>query len=155
MLLTIACPCDTVFQAYPSQHRQYCSVACANVALRSAAPKTYPERNGQREHVRVAERALGHALPPGAEVHHVDRDKTNNTNHNLVICQDHGYHRLLHRRARILHAGGNPNTQRICTSCKELVALADRPRVYGKRCVCRPCFNAYRRRLRASRRAAV
>lgn len=54
------------------------------------------------EHVLMAEKALGKPLPPGAEVHHVDRDKSNNntkTKWNLVVCPDHSYHALLHRRA--------------------------------------------------------
>lgn len=57
------------------------------------------------EHVVMAEKALGRPLPPGAEVHHMDRDRTNNNTKspwNLVICPDHAYHLLLHRRARML-----------------------------------------------------
>lgn len=49
------------------------------------------------EHVLMAEKALGHALPDGAEVHHIDRDRQNNntkTPWNLVICPDHAYHLL-------------------------------------------------------------
>jgi hypothetical protein len=65
------------------------------------------------EHVIVAERAFGKALPKGAEVHHVDEDKFNNHRSNLVICQDRAYHQLLHQRARIVRAGGTPNTQRV------------------------------------------
>lgn len=42
-----------------------------------------------------AERALGHCLPPLAVVHHhtYEGDKSQ-----LVICQDQGYHTLLHER---------------------------------------------------------
>ena len=68
-------------------------------------------------HIIVAERALGRFLPEGAEVHHVDEDKGNFSNSNLVICQDAAYHRLLHFRARIVRAGGNPNTDRVCCKC--------------------------------------
>ncbi len=48
----------------------------------------------------IATLALGHRLPKGAEVHHVDGNHANNTPSNLVICQDHTYHVLLHRRQR-------------------------------------------------------
>lgn len=73
-----------------------------------------------REHVLVAERAFGKRLPPGVEVHHVDGDRAHNINRNLVICQDKAFHRLLHARTRIVRAGGNPNTDRICCECKRL-----------------------------------
>lgn len=72
------------------------------------------------KHVLIAERALGRYLPNGAEVHHVDDNALNNANSNLVICQSHEYHHLLHVRARIVRAGGNPNTQRICWDCRQL-----------------------------------
>lgn len=68
-------------------------------------------------HTLVATAALGHALPPKAEVHHVNEDKMDNSNHNLVICQDRAYHLLLHARARVKRHGGNPNTQAICSHC--------------------------------------
>ena len=55
----------------------------------------------KRLHVLRAEKALGHPLPKGAVVHHVDGD-VGNPNARLVICQDQAYHLLLHRRAREL-----------------------------------------------------
>ena len=57
------------------------------------------------EHVLMAEKALGHSLPKGALVHHVDRDKANNNTKspwNLVVCPNQSYHLLLHVRARSL-----------------------------------------------------
>lgn len=80
----------------------------------------YPYIGKRRAHVVIAERALGKPLPVGAEVHHVDEDVKNNRHSNLVICQDHAYHRLLHARRRIVLAGGDPNTQRICSDCRQL-----------------------------------
>lgn len=71
-------------------------------------------RNGEPRkmvHVIKAEHALGKVLPDGAEVHHFDEDKSHNENSNLVICQDRSYHKLLHRRMKILRAGGNPDTE--------------------------------------------
>lgn len=90
----------------------------------------------KRVHVAVAERALGKPLPVGAEVHHVDGDKWNNANENLVICQDHAYHALLHVRARVVRLGGNPNTQRTCADCKQMVGIEHFPRNGNQ---CRPC----------------
>lgn len=75
------------------------------------------------EHRRVAERALGKPLPSGAEIHHVDEDKTNNAPHNLVICPDHAYHDLLHKRTAALDACGDPNARK-CVYCKQWDSLA-------------------------------
>lgn len=70
-----------------------------------------------------AERALGKPLPAGAQVHHADGSKSPDAP--LVICQDRAYHALLHHRMRILRAGGDPNTQKICSRCKAMKLRAD------------------------------
>lgn len=66
----------------------------------------------------IAERVLGKPLPTGAEVHHVDENPKNNRNDNLVICPDHSYHRLLHRRTNALNACGNADWRK-CNYCKQ------------------------------------
>jgi len=53
-----------------------------------------------REHIVIAEKVLGKRLPPNACIHHVDGNKTNNNKDNLVVCEDKGYHNLLHARLR-------------------------------------------------------
>ena len=70
-----------------------------------------------------AENAFGGPLPPGVEVHHADGSKAADAP--LVICPDRAYHRLLHVRMRVQAAGGNPNTQRICSRCKQLCLIHD------------------------------
>jgi hypothetical protein len=65
-----------------------------------------------------AEGALGKPLPKGAEVHHANETKHEDSP--LVICQNRAYHRLLHARTRIVKAGGNPNSDKICSRCKRL-----------------------------------
>lgn len=102
------------------------------------------DANGRvMEHVFVAEQALGHQLPEDAEVHHVDSNRQNNANRNLVICQDRGYHALLHFRARIVRAGGNPNTQKICSGCKRVRDLSEfwfeRRNISGRAPYCKDC----------------
>jgi len=72
------------------------------------------------EHVVVAARALGRGIPPGAEVHHIDGDKYNNAPSNLVLCESHEYHWLLHTRQRALDACGHADWLP-CQYCKGYV----------------------------------
>ena len=69
------------------------------------------------EHVLVAEKALGKRLPAGAEVHHVDFNKRNNENTNLVICPSRLYHYLLHYRTKALNSCGNAD-YKLCAYCR-------------------------------------
>lgn len=96
------------------------------------------------EHVLIAERALGHILPKGAVVHHVDHNERNNTPRNLVICQDTAYHMLLHTRERVVKAGGNPNTDKYCAGCASVLPFGDfcksrRNQGNGLQSCCREC----------------
>lgn len=90
---------------------------------RSGTISGYPviSRGGKeyRVHRYRAERALGRSIPHGVEIHHVDGDK-HNPNARLVICQNRAYHELLHVRQRVQEHGGNPDTDKICSSCKNL-----------------------------------
>lgn len=108
------------------------------------------KRDGHRvnEHILVAERALGKRLPKGAEVHHVNGNKRDNSRENLVVCQDRNYHQLLHRRQEAKAACGNPNYRR-CSKCKQWADPADL--VYyelGRR------WSHERRKCQKARRAA-
>ena len=99
------------------------------------------------EHTLKAEKAIGRPLPPKAEVHHVDGDGYNNANTNLVICQDHAYHWLLHARARTLRAGGDPNTQQLCEGCNTVKDLLTgfkknaSNKVNSRNWTCRECMS--------------
>jgi len=66
------------------------------------------------EHILVAEKVLGKPLPKGVVIHHVDGNRSNNLPFNLVICQDDGYHHLLHWRERALKACGHANWRKCC-----------------------------------------
>lgn len=120
----------------------------------------YRQRGETSEYVHrtLAARALGRPLPVGVDVHHVDQDIHSDTPR-LVICQDRAYHKLLHVRARVQKAGGNPNTDRICSKCRQVLPFSAfnnrRGNVStGLQSACRECMNAYRRERKRSDRAA-
>ncbi len=119
---TLTCPICRITKELRASHKhaKYCSRPCV-VAARVRANTKYI---GKR-HVLIAERALGHSLPRGAVVHHVDWNSRNNSNNNLVICENDAYHYMLHARQRVLNDGGDPNTQKLCGLCKRLMPHSD------------------------------
>lgn len=110
-------------------------------------PKVRINGRAVNVHLLVAEKALGKPLPKGAQIHHVDENPKNFTNGNLVICQDMAYHRLLHMRARVVKAGGNPNTELFCHGCQKPLPIAafgvNRSKENGLMSRCRACHCAY------------
>ena len=71
-----------------------------------------------REHVLIAERVLGRPLAKTSPVHHVNENRADNRNGNLVICEDNAYHRLLHRRTTAFKATGNAHALK-CSFCSQ------------------------------------
>lgn len=99
------------------------------------------------EHVLIAEKALGRYLEPEHPVHHFNEIKADNANTNLVICEDDAYHQLLHFRQRIVAAGGDPDTDKICTKCVMLKSKTefncDKSRPDGREARCKSCKKEY------------
>ena len=97
-------------------------------------------------HRLVAEKALGHILPPNATIHHVRGGREGP----IVICQDNAYHMLLHVRTRAFMATDNPYKKR-CPICKK---WDDPQNMYWARNQANgwyrhaECDNTYRRQLR-------
>lgn len=142
-----------------NRQQTFCSMKCIG-AHKKRFGKYYPTTDGRRDHIIIAERALGRQLPVGVVVHHFNRSIRDASNSNLVMCQDQAYHMLLHARQRVKDAGGDPNTDKICHKCKQVKPKVEfspsshqgRPRLSS---ACRECaavaqrdFKARRRRLR-------
>lgn len=106
-----------------------------------------------REYVNKVEKILEKRLPKKAEVHHVDGNRENNNNKNLVVCESRYYHRLLHSRLDALRNTGNPNARR-CQFCHLWDDISNPDfRLYkrsGRRngyyAIHRSCYNKQRKR---------
>lgn len=70
-----------------------------------------------RVHLLIVEQVLGGPLPEFAEVHHVNKIRSDNRNCNLVICDSRAYHILLHQRERAIRAGYAAHWRK-CVYCK-------------------------------------
>ncbi|SRR5258708_27879093 len=63
---------------------------------------TLPFNKHRAEHVLKAEKVLGRRLKLNETVHHIDGNKSNNENSNLLICTK-SYHAWLHHRMSYLY----------------------------------------------------
>lgn len=107
----------------------------------------YKKTSGHKKvHRCIVEKLLRRVLSPKHPVHHVDEDKSNNANSNLVVCEDQEYHLLLHRRAKALRESGDANkiSCRICGNYdlsgeNGLVVYQrhDTPALFGEHAECR------------------
>lgn len=98
---------------------------------------------------------MGKMLPRGAIVHHFNEDPSDNRNGNLVVCPDDAYHFLLHARARVLRAGGEPNREKFCSRCDKTKPFSEFTRSTkahdGLHNFCRDCNKAASRAYRQRR----
>lgn len=85
--------------------KRYCSRECRGHDLRKDhITKTgYRVVNARKEHLTIAERALGRPLRSGEVVHHINMNKLDNRPSNLLICTA-SYHRFLHRQYELAFA---------------------------------------------------
>jgi hypothetical protein len=171
---TITCiQCGLTREVRPDSAKRgqkYCSLKCANTLAnnpgwnggRTISHGGYVqiagEKHGSLEHQAIAARALGRPLPPGAEVHHLDEDKTNNSHSSLVICESREYHLLLHKRQRVIAMGGDPGLDKICSTCQALKSKADfynnRTAHDGLTADCKECCRSRMARKRSAAKLA-
>lgn len=92
---------------------------------------------------RIVAGVLGRKLGRFQPVHHFDGDESNNSNNNLVACNDFAYHKLLHIRKEALKACGHVNWRR-CSHCQ---SYDDPSNLYissdGNSCYHRQCKSEY------------
>lgn len=105
--------------AYPPAYKGGRSKTSNGYILCMAKDHPRASKNGYvREHILVAEKAIGRYLPVGAEVHHVNEVKDDNRTTNLVICENTTYHQLLHARMDAYRATGDPDAKK-CWVCQQ------------------------------------
>lgn len=66
----------------------------------------------------VVEKILGKPIPKSVDIHHVNKDVSDDSPINLVVCENRRYHSLLHQRERALNTCGKPNWRK-CQYCQE------------------------------------
>lgn len=141
--LFICDQCGIEFERNPLQVKgkmKFCSYSCHNQFMKGRQLKPPHKRDRTGFHVLIAEKVLGKKVPKGAVIHHINGNDKDNHISNLLICQDAAYHRLIHKRMRIVNAGGHPSTDRICSSCKKLKSISEfDPSDFRKSGRCIPC----------------
>ena len=109
-----------------------------------------------REHIILAEKALGKPLPDGVQIHHCGETDDNSK---IVICENQNYHRLLHLRADAYRDCGNANYRK-CKFCQEyddpdnnmyVKQYVSNGQINGWNCYHRECSAEYDRKRRAAK----
>ena len=95
-------PCHLKKRPYASGSKHYAWKGGRYVNPAGYVMRTIGPDIARREHVLIAEKVLQRRLRPGEVVHHINGDKTDNRNCNLLICT-RVYHAELHNRMAALY----------------------------------------------------
>jgi hypothetical protein len=100
----------------------------------------------------IVEKVIGKLLPLTSIVHHVNGKRDDNRPSNFVVCENKGYHSLLHEREKALKACGHASWRK-CKYCHNY----DRPEklFIRKSAYHRSCYNEHRRQLRQQKRKSI
>lgn len=136
----------------PKSDREYVTI------LKEDHPRAH--RGRVKEHIVVAEQAVGGPLPEGAEVHHENGDKLDNRPENLTVCLSRKEHMVREAKLRRLGDLGSLDLRR-CSDCKAVKALTEfhqnKNKWDGRNHVCKQCVRvrskAYGNRARGLRRS--
>ncbi len=81
-------------------------------------------------------------------VHHVNHNKLDNSENNLLICKNQKEHMLIHAQDAIRNAGGDPNTHALCGMCRQCKLLInfnkDKSHWNGYDNDCKECKYSYK-----------
>lgn len=171
--------CEKAFEYHPRKRVRFCSWPCRDKAFAQNGPVLRGTDNAMwkggrkidkdgysqvrvgthyvREHRMICGRILGKPLGKKIVIHHVDNgDRANNIGANLVICENHAYHMLLHWRTKIRAMGGDPNKDHYCSICHQILPRQSFGRysksVVGLRIQCRACHAQDTRNSRLRKR---
>ncbi len=181
---TVCATCLEIFHSRgysEAEPQRFCSISCfaksrtgsKNSNWRGGARRVTPAgyvhvympnhpRNIQGlvfEHVLVAERAFGKYIDSNHPIHHCDENRSNNSNSNLVICEDVAYHKLIHRRLKAYKATGNPDFRK-CGFCQkwdspDALCVRSAGQGSGEPAVHNSCKNLYARNRRRAKRESA
>jgi hypothetical protein len=164
--------CGDLFFIYQAWIRKgggkYCSKKCHDLSQRKNGVSTrddgyvsikipnHPRSNKWGfvyEHILAAEQKLGRALKEKEVVHHLNGNPSDNKLANICIFDSQADHAHHHAIQRIVGDGVNPETEKRCPKCKQVLSK-DRfspSSSRGKKCLsstCKPCRVKYERERR-------
>jgi len=173
--------CGAEFKTKPSRVKRgvgkYCSWPCFNKAARASANQANyvggVSRRAPREHCAIAARYFPKGLPRGFQVHHINEQRRDNRECNLVVCTNAKSHKALHALPELLGQArwlGEPGesvrlfsvsedpAKGFCLRCRTLKPLSE---FCAHGSLCRACKRAEavayraRRKEEAMRRAGA